>query len=234
MEPKYKRVILKVSGEALAGESHKGIEQAMLDKVAADVKKLVDMGVQVAMVVGGGNFWRGRTSQNMDRPTADYIGMLATCMNALALRSAFEAAGIPVCVQTAIEMDRVADPFNNKRALKLLDEGTVVIFAGGTGSPFFSTDTTTALRAAEIGADVILLAKNVDAVYDSDPVKNPNARKYKSLTHSQVLEQNLQVMDSTAAAMCRDNNITIHVFGMAEPNGIYRACMGEEIGTIVK
>jgi len=233
MQTKYKRVILKISGEALAGEQHTGIQQAMLEKVAADVKQLVDMGVQVAVVVGGGNFWRGRTSEHMDRPTADYIGMLATCMNALALRAAFEAAGIPVRVQTAIEMREIAEPYIHQRALSLLDRGIVVIFGAGTGCPFFSTDTTTALRAAEINAEVILLAKKVDAVYDSDPEKNPNAKKFKTLTHTEVLEKNLQVMDSTAAAMCRDNHIKIHVFGVAEPNGIIRACAGEEIGTII-
>ncbi|HQC36427.1 MAG TPA: UMP kinase, partial [Bacillota bacterium] len=230
MESKYKRVILKISGEALAGEGKTGIDQEMIQKVAGDVGRLVDMGVQVAIVVGGGNFWRGRSSGSMDRVTADYMGMLATCINALALRDAFENAGIPVRVQTAIEMRAIAEPYIHKRALSLLDRGIVVIFAAGTGCPFFSTDTTTALRAAEINAEVILLAKKVDAVYDSDPELNPNAKRYKRLTHTEVLEKNLKVMDSTAAAMCRDNKIMIHVFGVNEPDGIIRACAGEDIG----
>ncbi len=233
MESKYKRVILKISGEALAGEGKTGIDQEMMQKVAGDVGRLVDMGVQVAIVVGGGNFWRGRSSGSMDRVTADYMGMLATCINALALRDAFENAGIPVRVQTAIEMRAIAEPYIHKRALSLLDRGIVVIFAAGTGCPFFSTDTTTALRAAEINAEVILLAKKVDAVYDSDPELNPNAKRYKRLTHTEVLEKNLKVMDSTAAAMCRDNKIMIHVFGVNEPDGIIRACAGEDIGTTI-
>lgn len=234
MEPKYKRVILKISGEALAGDKHTGLDDEMLRHTAMDVKQLADMGVEVAVVVGGGNFWRGRTSGSMDRATADYMGMLATCINALALQDAFEQMGLPTRVQTAIEMKEIAEPYIRRKAVHELEQGCVVIFAAGIGSPYFSTDTTAALRAAEINADVILLAKKVDAVYDSDPEKNPNAKRYTRLTHQQILEDNLQVMDSTAASLCRDNHITIHVFGLAEKNAIYRAVTGEEIGTIIE
>ncbi|HPF19283.1 MAG: UMP kinase [Bacillota bacterium] len=234
MKPKYKRIILKISGEALAGESKVGLDESMLNKVANDVKALVRLDVQVAIVVGGGNFWRGRTSKSMDRATADYMGMLATVINALALQDAFEANGIPTRVQTAIEMREVAEPYIRRRALAHLDRGIVVIFAAGTGNPFFSTDTTAALRAAEMEADVIFLAKKVDAVYDSDPSENPNAKKFTELTHMDVLEKDLKVMDSTAASLCRDNKIRVHVFGLAEENGIMKACLGENIGTIIR
>ena len=233
METKYKRVLLKISGEALAGENKNGINDTMLAKVAADVKALKDMGVEVAVVVGGGNFWRGRTSKNMDRATADYMGMMATCINALALQDAFEQAGMPTRVQTAIEMRQIAEPYIRRRALHHLERGYIVIFAAGVGSPFFSTDTCAALRATEMNCDVILLAKNVDAVYDSDPAINPNAKRFKTITHTEVLEKDLKVMDSTAASLCRDNNIKIHVFGLAEENAIIRACSGEDIGTLV-
>ncbi|HCU07417.1 MAG TPA: UMP kinase [Clostridiales bacterium] len=234
MKPKYKRIILKISGEALAGKNKVGLDESMLNKVANDIKALVDLDVQVAIVVGGGNFWRGRTSKSMDRATADYMGMLATVINALALQDAFEANGIPTRVQTAIEMREIAEPYIRRRALAHLDRGIVVIFAAGTGNPFFSTDTTAALRAAEMEADVIFLAKKVDAVYDSDPSENPNAKKFTQLTHMDVLEKDLKVMDSTAASLCRDNKILVHVFGLAEENGIMRACLGENIGTIIR
>ena len=234
MDAKYKRVLLKVSGEALAGESHNGIDDAMLLSVADDVKQLREMGVEVAIVVGGGNFWRGRTSPHMDRAQADYMGMLATCINALGLQDALERRGVSARVHTAIEMRQIAEPYVRRRAMHQLENGDVVIFAAGTGSPFFSTDTTAALRATEMNCDVILLAKKVDAVYDSDPEKNPNAKRYSRLTHQEVLEKNLQVMDSTAASLCRDNNMTIHCFGLATPNGIIRAVKGEEIGTIIE
>jgi uridylate kinase len=234
MKPKYKRVIVKISGEALAGENKVGLDESMLNKVANDIKALVELGVQVAIVVGGGNFWRGRTSKSMDRATADYMGMLATVINALALQDAFEANGIPTRVQTAIEMREIAEPYIRRRALAHLDRGIVVIFAAGTGNPFFSTDTTAALRAAEMEADVIFLAKKVDAVYDSDPSENPDAKRFAQLTHMDVLEKDLKVMDSTAASLCRDNKILVHVFGLAEENGIMRACLGESIGTIIR
>ncbi len=233
MKPKYKRVILKVSGEALAGDDHFGINEQMRKKVARQIKEIHDLGVQVAVVVGGGNFWRGRTSEHMDRATADYIGMLATVMNALALQDAFEAEGMPTRVHTAIEMREVAEPYVRLKAISQLKKNKVVIFAAGTGNPFFSTDTTAALRAAEIDAEVILLAKNIDAVYSDDPAVNPDAERYESLTHREVLEKDLKVMDSTAASLCRDNNINIHVFGIAEDGNVMKAVCGEKIGTII-
>lgn len=205
----------------------------MLQQVAEQVKAIKDMGVQVAVVVGGGNFWRGRTSQSMDRATADYMGMLATVINSLALQDAFERNGIPARVQTAIEMREVAEPYIRRRAISEMNKGSVVIFGAGTGNPFFSTDTTAALRAAEIEADVILLAKKVDAVYDSDPETNPDAKKYDELTHQEVLEKDLKVMDSTAASICRDNKIMIHVFGLSEPENVIKAVCGEKIGTFI-
>lgn len=192
------------------------------------------MGVEVAVVVGGGNFWRGRTSKSMDRATADYMGMLATVMNSMALQDAFEAEGIPTRVQTAIEMREVAEPYVRRKAMSHLEHGKVVIFGAGTGNPFFSTDTTAALRAAEIDAEVILLAKKVDAVYSADPELDPNAVKYDSLTHKEVLEKDLKVMDSTAASLCRDNNIAIHVFALSDEENVMKAVCGEKIGTIVK
>jgi len=234
MEAKYKRVLLKISGEALAGDDHFGISEEMLKRVALQVKEIIEMGVQVAVVVGGGNFWRGRTSKSMDRATADYMGMLATVMNAMALQDAFEAEDIPTRVQTAIEMREVAEPYVRRKAISHLDHGKVVIFGAGTGNPFFSTDTTAALRAAEIDAEVILLAKKVDAVYSDDPEINPDAVRYDELTHKEVLEKDLKVMDSTAASLCRDNSIAIHVFALAEEGNVMKAVCGEKIGTIVR
>ena len=234
MEAKYKRVLLKISGEALAGDKKVGINEEMLKKVALQVKEVTELGVEVAVVVGGGNFWRGRTSKDMDRATADYIGMLATCMNALSLQDAIEAVGVPTRVQTAIEMREVAEPYVRRKAMSHLENGKVVIFGAGTGNPFFSTDTTAALRAAEIDAEVILLAKNIDGVYSDDPATNPDAVKYDEVTHQEVLEKDLKVMDSTAAALCRDNNIAIHVFGLSEEGNVMKAVCGEKIGTIVR
>ena len=234
MKPKYKRVLIKVSGEAMAGEQKHGINEEMTAQTAKMLKEVADAGVQVAVVVGGGNFWRGRSSEKMNRASADYIGMMATIMNALALQEALEAEGVPTIVQTSIQMPQLAEVYNRRRALFHLQKGRVVIFGGGTGSPFFSTDTTASLRAAEVEAEVILMAKNIDAVYSDDPNKNPDAVRYTHLTHAEVLEKDLKVMDATAAAMCRDNNIAIHVFGLAEENGIMRAICGEEIGTIVE
>ena len=234
MEAKYKRVLLKVSGEALAGAQKTGINDEMVKKVAIQIKEIREMGVDVAVVVGGGNFWRGRSSNSMPRATADYIGMMATVMNAMALQAACEAEGVEARVQTAIEMREVAEPYIRRKALAHLDEGRVVIFGAGIGSPFFSTDTTAALRAAEMDCEVILLAKKVDAVYSADPEIDPNAVKYDELTHSEVLEKNLGVMDSTAASLCRDNNINIHVFGLAEEGNVLRAVCGEKIGTIIR
>ena len=234
MEAKYKRVLLKISGEALAGEDHFGISEEMLKKVALQIKEITQMGVEVAVVVGGGNFWRGRTGKSMDRATADYMGMLATVINAMALQDSFEAEGIPTRVQSAIEMREVAEPYVRRKAMSHLEHGKVVIFGAGTGNPFFSTDTTAALRAAEIDAEVILLAKKVDAGYSDDPEKNPDAIRYESLTHREVLEKDLKVMDSTAASLCRDNNIAIHVFALAEEGNVMKAVCGEKIGTIIK
>jgi len=234
MEPKYKRIILKISGEALAGDKKFGLDETMLDMVAKQVKSLVALGVQVGVVVGGGNFWRGRTSSSMDRATADYMGMLATVINSLALQDAFENIGIPTRVQTAIEMKEVAEPYIRRKAMAHLSNNIVVIFAAGTGNPFFSTDTTAALRAAEVDAEIILLAKKVDAVYDSDPEKNPNARKIDHLTHKDLLDKELGVMDSTAASLCMDNDIPIHVFALSEPDNVMKAICGEKIGTIIE
>ena len=233
MIPKYKRIILKISGEALAGEGRFGLDDAMLGMVAQEVRQVVDLGIQTSVVVGGGNFWRGRTSKNMDRATADYMGMLATVINALALQSAFENAGIACRVQTAIEMREIAEPYIRRKAIAEMNRGDVVIFAAGTGNPFFSTDTTAALRAAEMEADIILLAKRIDAVYSDDPEKNPDAIRYTSITHHEILEKELQVMDSTAASLCRDNGIPVHVFAISEKGNVLKAVMGEEIGTLI-
>lgn len=234
MKPIYKRVLLKISGEALAGQQHFGINEEMTRKVAAEVKQIHDLGVQVAIVVGGGNFWRGRTRKDMDRATADYMGMLATVMNSLALQDAFLALGVPAKVQTAIEMREIAEPYARRKALSHLEHGSLVIFGAGTGNPFFSTDTTAALRAAEMDADIILLAKNVDAVYDKDPSIYEDAIKFKRLTHMEVVEKDLKVMDLTAATLCKDNNIKIHVFAIAEEGNVLRAVLGEDIGTIIE
>ena len=233
MKPIYKRVILKISGEALAGESKFGLNEQMLSQVAKQIKEIHELGVQVAIVVGGGNFWRGRTSKSMDRATADYMGMLATVINAMALQDSFEAIGIPTRVQTAIEMKEIAEPYIRRKAISQLNNNEVVIFGAGTGNPFFSTDTTAALRAAEIEADVILLAKKVDAVYSEDPEQNPYATRYETLTHKEVLEKGLGVMDSTAASLCMDNNIPVHVFGLTQEGNILKAILGEKIGTII-
>ncbi len=234
MEPKYKRVILKISGEALAGEKGFGLEDETLVAIAKQVKSLRDLGVQVAVVVGGGNFWRGRSSKSMDRATADYMGMLATVINSLAFQSALESIGIPTRVQTAIEMKEIAEPYIRRKAMNHLDNDIVVIFGAGTGNPFFSTDTTAALRAAEIEAEVILLAKKVDAVYDSDPELNPDAKKIDDITFIEVLNKGLGVMDATAASLCMDNDIPIHVFGLSEADNVVKAIMGEKIGTMIK
>ena len=234
MEPIYKRVLLKISGEALAGDQKFGISDETTNTVAKQIKELCDLGVETAIVVGGGNFWRGRSSENMDRATADYMGMLATVMNALALESALNIHGVKARVQTAIEMREIAEPYARMKAISRLERKEVVIFGAGTGNPFFSTDTTAALRAAEMDADVILLAKNVDAVYSDDPETNPNAERYDSLTFKEVVDQDLKVMDLTAATLCRDNGIAIHVFGVAGEGNIMKAVCGEKIGTIIK
>ena len=233
MRVKYKRVLLKVSGEALAGSQGFGIDESTVNDICEYIKKIVDMGVKVSIVVGGGNIWRGRSSENMDRTRADHMGMLATAINSLALCSALEAIGVETRVETAIEMRQVAEPYIRGKAMRHLDKGRVVIFGCGTGNPFMSTDTAAALRAVEMDVDVILLAKKVDAVYDSDPNINPNAVRYDKLSFIDVLNSRLQVMDSTAASLCMDNNIPIHVFGLDDPINIVKAVTGEKIGTIV-
>lgn len=234
MKPKYKRVLLKLSGESLAGNEKHGIDFDTVLKFCEPIKKLSDMGVEVAVVVGGGNFWRGRSSGQMDRTRADHMGMLATVINALGVADALEQFDLQVRVQTAITMQQVAEPYIRNRAVRHLEKGRVVVFGCGTGNPFFSTDTAAALRAAEIEADIILKATMVDGVYDSDPKKNPDAKKFKTLTFQEVLNQNLGVMDSTAAAICKDNNIPIVVFSLENPDNIVSAVCGEDVGTLVE
>ena len=234
MKPVYKRLLLKLSGEGLAGEKGTGIDFEKVLEVCERVKQCVDLGVQVAIVVGGGNFWRGRTSGKMDRTRADHMGMLATSINSLALADALEQLGVTARVQTAIEMRQIAEPYIRNKAVRHLEKGRVVIFGCGTGNPFFSTDTAAALRAAEIGADVIFKATNVDGVYDSDPKLNPDAKKYDTLSHIDVLQQGLHDMDSTAASLCMDNGIEILVLNLDNPDNIVAAVTGEKIGTIVK
>ncbi|MDU3521134.1 MAG: UMP kinase [Clostridium saudiense] len=229
----YKRVMLKISGEALSGANGFGFDFEVVGRIAREVKTLVDMGVEVGLVVGGGNIWRGRTGEGMDRTTADHMGMLATCINALALQDALEGIGVMTRVQTAIEMKEIAEPFIRRRAVRHLEKGRVVIFGAGSGNPYFSTDTAAALRAAEIEAGVILLAKNVDGVYDKDPNKFADAKKYDKLTYMEVIEQGLQVMDTTATTLCMDNNIPILVFGISEEGNIKKVMEGQKIGTIV-
>ncbi len=234
---KYNRVVLKLSGEALAGEQGYGIDPKVIQSIAAQVKELVDLDVEVAIVVGAGNIWRGMagSAQGMDRATADYMGMLATVMNGLALQDGFENIGVETRVQTSIEMRQVAEPYIRRKAIRHLEKKRVVIFAAGTGNPYFSTDTTSALRAAEIEAEVILMAKNnVDGVYNADPRVDPNAKKYETITYMDVLKDGLQVMDSTASSLCMDNNIPLIVFSIMEDGNIKRAVLGEEIGTVVK
>lgn len=232
--PKYKRVLLKISGEALAGDATRGLDFNVIGQVCDVVKRCVQLGVQVGIVVGGGNFWRGRSSGKMDRTRADHMGMLATTINALALADALEQLDCDVRVQTAIAMNQVAEPYIRNRAMRHLEKGRVVIFGCGTGNPFFSTDTASALRAAEIEADIIFKASMVDGVYDSDPKKNPDAVKFDRLSFLDVLNKDLKVMDSTAATLCKDNEIPILVFNLEEPENIVRAVRGETIGTIVE
>jgi uridylate kinase len=229
--PKYKRVMLKISGEALAGEKGTGIDTETLGNISDKISEAFNMGVEIAIVVGGGNFWRGRSGKGMDRTTADHMGMLATVINSLALQDALESRGIQTRVQTAIEMRQMAEPYIRKKAVRHLEKKRIVIFACGTGNPYFSTDTTAALRAAEIDAEVILLAKKVDGVYDSDPNTNPDAKKFSTLTHIDVLNKGLGVMDSTAASLCMDNNIPIIVFGLDKPENIIKVIVGEDLGT---
>ncbi len=234
----YKRIVLKLSGEALAGDGgYGGIDHKVVDNIAQQVKEVVALGIEVAIVVGGGNIWRGATgsASGMDRATADYMGMLATCINALALQDALENKDVVTRVQTAIEMREIAEPYIRRRAIRHLEKGRVVIFAGGTGNPYFTTDTTAALRAAEIEADAILLAKGkVDGVYDSDPLVNPDAVIFTELSYIEVLKRGLGVMDSTATSLCMDNNIPIIVFGLRTSGNIKRVLQGDQIGTLIR
>lgn len=234
MQPKYKRVLLKLSGESLAGNDSHGIDFDTVAKICEPIKACVEMGVEIGVVVGGGNFWRGRSSGEMNRSRADSMGMLATVINALGVCEVLEQMGVSCCVETSVEMLRVAEVFTREKAVEHLENGSVVIFGGGTGNPFFSTDTAAALRAAEIEADIILKATMVDGVYDSDPKKNPNAVKYDTLTFMEVLQKNLQVMDSTAASLCKDNHISLLVFSIDDPNNIIKAICGENVGTLVQ
>ena len=235
-EPKYRRVLLKISGEALAGDKHTGLDFEMIGSVCDVIKECLDMGVQVGLVVGGGNFWRGAKNSGgaMERTRADHMGMLATTINALAVADVLEQKGVDVRVQTAIEMRAVAEPYIRSRAIRHMEKGRVVIFGCGTGNPFFSTDTAAVLRAAEIDADAILLAKNIDGVYSADPKKDPTAVKYDTITYDDVLAQHLQVMDSTATSLSMDNKIPVILFALKDPENILRVVMGEKIGTIVK
>ena len=233
MKPKYKRILLKLSGESLAGENKHGIDFETVSAYCEPIKKLVEDGVQVGIVVGGGNFWRGRSSGEMDRTRADHMGMLATTINALGVADSLEQIGVDVRVQTAISMREVAEPYIRNRAIRHLEKGRVVIFGCGTGNPFFSTDTAAALRAAELEAEIILKATLVDGVYDKDPNTYPDAVKYDTLSFQEVLEKDLKVMDSTAAAICKDNSIDLMVFSILEPENIYEAVCDTKVGTLV-
>lgn len=234
MEPKYKRIIIKISGEAMSGKAGFGIDGNMVAYVVEQIRKVVELGVQVGIVVGGGNFWRGREGGNMDRTTADHMGMLATVINALALQDALEQRGVQTRVQTALTITRVAEPYILRKAIRHLEKGRVVIFACGTGNPYFSTDTGAALRAAEIHAEVLLLAKNVDGIYDADPKLNKDAKKIGEITHMEVIARGLKAMDTTSISICLENKIPIVAFGLEETDSIVRAVMGERIGTVIR
>ncbi|MCI5817142.1 UMP kinase [Ruminococcus sp.] len=234
MEPKYKRILLKLSGEALAGDKRFGLNYDVITDICRSIKKCADLGVQIGIVVGGGNFWRGRESGGMDRTRADHMGMLATTMNALAIADVLESLGVEVRVQTAITMQQVAEPYIRNRAIRHLEKHRVVIFGCGTGNPFFSTDTAAALRAVEIEAEVFFKATMVDGVYNKDPHRYPDAVKYETLTYSEVLANGLAVMDSTAATLCKDNGMSMLVFNMERPDNIYDAIMGQDVGTLIK
>ena len=234
MKIAYKRILLKLSGEALAGERKNGIDAETLGNICDKIKEIVDMGVEVSIVVGGGNFWRGRYGHEMERTTSDYMGMLATTINGLALQDALEARGIKTRLQTAIEMRQIAEPYIKRKAAKHLANGRVVIFTCGTGNPYFTTDTGAALRAAETNSEVILLAKTIDGVYSADPKEDRTAVKYDEISYIDILKQDLKVMDSTATSLCRDNNIPLVVFGIDDPENIVRIIKGERIGTLVR
>lgn len=233
MEAVYKRVIIKLSGEALAGEKGNGINEKVLDSITDQIKAVRGLGVEIGIIVGGGNFWRGRQGREMDRTTADHMGMLATVINALAVQDALERKDVPTRVQTALTMTRVAEPYILRKAMSHLNKGRVVIFACGTGNPFFTTDTAAALRAAEINAEVLLLAKNVDGIYDADPKLNPNAKKLDKVTYKDYIAKELHAMDTTAITICMENDIHVLAFGLFEQNALMRAVSGERIGTLI-
>ncbi len=235
-KPVYKRILLKLSGEALAGSQGTGINNQVIGQIAQDVKEAFDTGVQIGVVIGGGNIFRGvaASAQGMDRASSDYMGMLATCINALALQDAFEKAGIPTRVQSAIEMAEIAEPYIRRRAIRHLEKGRLVIFGAGTGNPYFTTDTAASLRAMEINAEVIMKATKVDGIYDKDPKKHADAKKYDQISYIEVLKQGLQVMDSTAISLCMDNKLPIMTFDMGTPGNVLKAVCGENIGTVVK
>lgn len=234
MDYKFKRVLLKLSGEALAGEKGYGIDFEICKRIASEIKELRESGLEIGIVVGGGNIWRGRAGKGMDRTTADHMGMLATCINSLALQDSLEEYGVVTRVLSALEIKQIAEPYIRRKAVRHLEKGRVVIFSSGTGNPFFSTDTAAALRAAEIEAEVILLAKKVDGIYDKDPMKNKDAKKYSDLSYIEILNKQLQVMDSTATSLCMDNNIPIIVFNLDVEGNILKAAKGEKIGTFVR
>ena len=231
---KYKRVIIKLSGEALAGEKGFGLDESVIDYVVKQIKKVANDGVEVGIIIGGGNFWRDRQGSNMDRTTADHMGMLATVINSLAMQDALEKHGVACRVQTALTITRVAEPYILRKAMRHLEKGRVVIFACGTGNPYFSTDTGAALRAAEIGAEALLLAKNVDGIYDSDPKKNPDAKKFDEIAYIDVIKKGLNAMDTTAISLCMENKIPVIAFALSEEDSILKAVNGEKIGTIIK
>ncbi len=230
----YKRVLIKLSGEALAGEKGSGIDEAVLGQVVSQIKAVSELGVEIGIIVGGGNFWRGRQGKEMDRSTADHMGMLATVINALGLQDALERKGVPTRVQTALTITRVAEPYILRKAMTHFSKGRVVIFACGTGNPYFTTDTAAALRAAEIGAEVLLLAKNVDGIYDSDPKQNANAKKLDKVTYKEYLDMGLKAMDTTAITLCMENDIKVLAFGLFEENAMVRAVTGENVGTLIQ
>ncbi|MFI3166881.1 MAG: UMP kinase [Bacillota bacterium] len=232
--PKYKRIILKLSGEALSGGKDFGIDNETIDAVSEQIKKVFDQGVEIGIIVGAGNFWRGRQGTNMDRVAADHMGMLATAMNAIALQDSLERIGVATRIQTALTITRVAEPYILRRALRHFEKGRVVIFGCGTGNPYFTTDTAAALRAAEIEADCLLLAKNIDGIYDSDPKLNPDAKKYDEIKYIDVISQGLKAMDTTAITMCMENGIPVVAFGLSEEDSITKVVNGEKIGTIIK
>ena len=233
MQAKYKRILLKLSGEALAGDQRFGLNEEIISKVVDQIVEVHNMGVEIALVIGGGNFWRGRQGTNMERTTADHMGMLATVMNSLAMMDAIERRGVPVRVQTALNMISVAEPYILRKALHHFEKGRIVIMACGTGNPYCSTDTAAAQRACEIDADVLLMAKNVDGIYDSDPKTNPNAKRYEKLSFLDIIEKGLKAMDTTAATMCMDNDVPVYAFGLNEENSIVNAVCGEGKGTLI-